>query len=261
MTEVMIRRSKFLQVGLTLTLLPQPSFIYTSYNQNLSYLHPSSPTSIVVIVMMQAIRCLQCGLTRTPHHPGLTVMLVKFAAKVGGGASNAGANAPAEIKPIVQGVVKEALASLIGSTAVDLQAFSTRYTALARALNSLPHRIAAARIAVLCDKAHGKATALSLLIEEEAAYAGRGVTINTLLEVIATLSKDLKLDPSTIDDTTKNVRARGAAMFPLASAFNSTPPSPPLPPSQATTNDSQLTNNLSQSNCDDPRSDPAGDVM
>ena len=43
---------------------------------------------------LQAIRCLHCGLTRTPHHPGLSVMLVKFAAKVGGGASNAGASSP-----------------------------------------------------------------------------------------------------------------------------------------------------------------------
>ena len=190
-------------------------------------------------------------------------MLVKFAAKVGGGASNAGASSPPEVKPIVQGVVKEELASLIGSAAVDLQAFSARYTSLARSLNSLPHRIAAARIAVLCDKAHGKTTALSLLIEDEVAYAGRGVTIDTLLDVIATLSKDLKLDPSTIEETTKSVRARGATMYPLASAFNTTPLSPSLPPldPKATIANDQLKYNLSQSNCDDPRSDPVGDVM
>ena len=190
-------------------------------------------------------------------------MLVKFAAKVGGGASNAGASSPAEVKPIVQGVVKEELAALIGSAAVDLQAFSARYTALAHSLNSLPHRIAAARIAVLCDKAQGKATALSLLIEDEGVYVGRGVTIDTLLDVIATLSKDLKLDPSTIEDTTKSVRARGATMYPLASAFNTNPTTPPLPPldPQATIADDQLKYNLSQSICDDPRSEPTGDVM
>ena len=49
-------------------------------------------------------------------------MLVKFAAKVGGGASNAGASLPIEVKPCVQGVVKEALAGLIGSAAGETRA-------------------------------------------------------------------------------------------------------------------------------------------
>ena len=190
-------------------------------------------------------------------------MLVKFAAKVGGGASNAGASLPAEVKPTVQGVVKEELAALIGSAAIDLQAFSARYVAQARLLNSLPHRIAAARIAVLCDKVQGKATALSLLIEEEVAYAGRGVTIDTLVDVIAALSKDLKLDPTTIEDTTNSVRARGATMYPFATAFNTAPPTPPLLPldPQTTIADDQLKYQLSQSTCDDPRSDSSSGVQ
>ena len=166
---------------------------------------------------LQAVRSLRCGLEATPHHPALSVMLVKVAAKVGGGASNAGAAVGPEARLVVQSVVKEELEAMVGR-GMDLQGFSGRYVALARGGSSLPHRTAAARIAALCDKAQGKATAVQVLTED-GAFNGRGVTVDALLDVLHAISKDLKLEPAAADELCAQVRARGALLFPLAVAF------------------------------------------
>jgi len=60
------------------------------------------------------------------------------------------------------------------------------------------------------------------LLTEDAAYDParvRGLTVASLCEAIQALQKDLKLEPAAADEGAAAVRARGAAMFPRATAF------------------------------------------
>ena len=124
-----------------------------------------------------AARALSVGLKSHPNHPALSVMLVKFASKVGGGASSVGSSAPQDVKPLMQSAVSEELSLLLGPSVAS---FSTAYTAYARESNSVDRRVAAAKICVAADKGPtGKAVAVRLIVEEEM-WAGRGVTAASL---------------------------------------------------------------------------------
>lgn len=127
---------------------------------------------------VSAARALSVGLTAHPHHPALSVMLVKFASKVGGGASVVGGSAPVDLKGLMQSAVGEELALLLGPS---VPAFSSTYTAHAREYNSVDRRVAAARIAITADKSSvGKAAAVQLIVEE-GFWAGKGITASSLL--------------------------------------------------------------------------------
>lgn len=144
--------------------------------------------ALVCDVMMRrgkylpAIRALCSGLRLNPHHPALSLMLVKFAAKVGGGASAVGGTSPPEIKSIMQSVVVEELAALLGGA--TLLVFAQGYAVQART-STVAHRLAAAKMLIAADKdkAQGKAAAQAILLEEDLCL-GRGVSAALLEEVI-----------------------------------------------------------------------------
>ena len=145
--------------------------------------------ALVCDVMMRrgkylpAIRALCSGLKAHPHHPALSLMLVKFAAKVGGGASAVGGTSPPEIKTVMQSVVVEELAALLGG--VTILAFAQGYATHARA-STVAHRIAAAKMLIAADKdkAQGKTAAQAILLEE-GLCTGRGLSAALLEEVIS----------------------------------------------------------------------------
>ena len=145
--------------------------------------------ALVCDVMMRrgkylpAIRALCSGLRVHPHHPALSLMLAKFASKVGGTASAVGGTAPPEIKSAMQSAVVEELAALLGGS--TLLAFAQGYATHART-RTLAHRIAAAKMVIVADKdkAQGKAAAQAILLEAEL-FAGRGVSASLLEDVIS----------------------------------------------------------------------------
>ena len=129
-----------------------------------------------------ALRALSCGLQKQPYHPGCSLILVKYASKVGGGASAAGSTATAEVKPVIQSVIKDQLSVLLSGT--DVSAFVHRYITVACQLNSLSHRVAAARMLASTDKTiAGKTAAVQLIVDDEA-VRGRGVSVHTLTEAM-----------------------------------------------------------------------------
>jgi N-alpha-acetyltransferase 15/16, NatA auxiliary subunit len=121
-----------------------------------------------------ALRSLRAGLAIERDHPGCTLQLLKFGMRFHGLVSGAERWV---MKPLVQEVVAEKLAALLGgagpeSVAAYGEAFIAR--AAGGAL-SLPHRVAAARcILLLTDKADGQRAASLLL--DEALWDQRGVT-------------------------------------------------------------------------------------
>ena len=136
-----------------------------------------------------ALRALTSGLRIEPDHPALSVMLVKFGSKMGGGLSTVGGTSTPEIKTAMQEAVSEGLAQLLGGT---LSAFALKYAERARH-SSLAHKLAAARITMLTvkDKAQGKATSQDLLLSDLACL-GSGVTA-IVLEDILSVSQSVSL--------------------------------------------------------------------
>ena len=130
---------------------------------------------------LPAVRALSIGLKNHPNHPALSVMLVKFASKIGGAASCVGTTSPVDLKPIMQSVVSEELTLLLGPS---ISSFSIKYTQYAREYNSIDCRVAAARITVVGDKTPlGKITAVQLLVEDEM-WTGRGVSVVSLSDAL-----------------------------------------------------------------------------
>lgn len=131
---------------------------------------------------LPAVRALSTGLSAHPRHPALSLMLVKFALKVGGGGTIGGA-VPNEIKTIMQAAVMQEVVSLLGGTVL---AFIQSYVETAQVGgdgSSLSHRVAAAKMSLIGDKTSGKATALTLLVGEWGSEE-RGVTVSSLEGVI-----------------------------------------------------------------------------
>ena len=132
---------------------------------------------------LPAVRALSTGLSAHPRHPALSLMLVKFALKIGGGGTIGGA-VPNEIKTIMQAAVMQEVVSLLGGTVL---AFIQGYVEKAQVGgegSSLSHRVAAAKMSLIGDKASGKATALTLLVGEWGSEE-RGVTVSSLEGVIS----------------------------------------------------------------------------
>ena len=130
-----------------------------------------------------AVRALSIGLKKSPNHPALSVLLVKFAAKVGGGASAVGITSPVDLKLILQSVVYDELTTLLGGSGVTLQSYSEKYMKHCRHSNSIDCRIAGSKISMLVDKSSGKANAIQLLTEENM-WSGRGLTVVKVLDAM-----------------------------------------------------------------------------
>ena len=131
-----------------------------------------------------AVRALSMGLRESPSHPGLSLMLVKFASKVGGRASAVGVNSLVDLKPILQSVVNDELTALLGGSGVTLQLFCQNYIKDCRNCNILHRRIAGSKISLLVDKkSSGRENAIELLTEESM-WTGSGITIIRIVEVL-----------------------------------------------------------------------------
>ena len=131
---------------------------------------------------LPAVRALSTGLSAHPRHPALSLMLVKFALKVGGGGTIGGA-VPNEIKTIMQAVVMQEVTALLGGTVLSFIQNYVEKVKVGGEGSTLSHRVAAAKMSLIGDKAHGKAVALTLLIGEWGSEE-RGVTVAGLEGVV-----------------------------------------------------------------------------
>ena len=114
---------------------------------------------------LPAVRALSTGLSAHPRHPALSLMLVRFALKVGGGGTIGGA-APNEIKTVMQTVVMQEVAALLGGSVLSfVQSYVERVQGGGEGC-TLAHRVAAAKMSLIGDKANGKANAQALLVGE-----------------------------------------------------------------------------------------------
>ena len=117
-----------------------------------------------------ALRCLCCGLQRCPHHPGLTVQLVKFALFM---------QSNPDIAATSRETVIFRLNELLGGASVSafVETFVARITDL-----TLQHRTAAARCLLLLQKTPEIRSRAADLIIIDAAWEGRGLTVDAVVE-------------------------------------------------------------------------------
>lgn len=131
---------------------------------------------------IQLLRCTVTGLTKFPLHPGLTVMLVRLVKRVRGQDSGP----KPVLKEVTASVLKEGIERLMGGTA-DIPVFVANYIESVRALHSLPHRVAVARLTVLiAAKASAGTTARTAAADsllDPGLWEGRGVTAQSVIAV------------------------------------------------------------------------------
>lgn len=179
---------------------------------------------------VQACRALYCGLKTAPHHPSLTVMLVKFAMRVGKGYPGV---TPFSMKPAISAAINAELSDIMnGST--DVKAFANKYysdVATASSSNdSLENRLAAAKCVLLIDKADGKSRATSIVTDDKV-WSCVDVTLDRATEVLKFIQDELK-----VEDEANKFRLKASDRFPRASVFNAptvTATMPPEPPEDA----------------------------
>jgi hypothetical protein len=129
--------------------------------------------------LVQVCRCVRLGLARAPHDPNLTAVLVKLLKR-------ATTTATPAINETVLTTVNAELAALMEGQ--DLQTFVSKYIErTTMVLNSLPHRLGAAKALVLSASHKGLAAAKTRaaeLVTEESLWASRGVSLENIFAVI-----------------------------------------------------------------------------
>lgn len=161
------------------------------------YLRKGKP----LIVMKALLR----GFKKYPDHPDLTVILIKFAMRIKGGYQGV---STISMKPIISQIVQTELKTIIPD--LNIPNFIDKFHMKAVELQSMKHRLAAAKCILLTDKSAIQKA--SSLISCEEIWNGRGVTLENTLACKAFLFKDLCFSN---DDFSVHARSK----FPLALAF------------------------------------------
>lgn len=156
------------------------------------------------IIVMKA---LLSGFKKCPHHPDLTVILVKVAMRVKGGYQGV---STLSMKPVVSQLVLAELKYLIPD--LDIANFIQNYSNKAIEMQSVKHRLGAAKCIILADKSAIQSASSLLLCDE--IWNGRGVTLKNIIACKDFLAKELNMESEA-----EAFRIRAAAVFPLATAF------------------------------------------
>ena len=152
------------------------------------------------------MKALISGFKKCPEHPDLTIVLIKFAMRVKGGYGLS----ILSMKPDVSQIILSELKSLIPE--LDIAKFIQNFIIKAIQIQSVKHRLAAARCIFLTDKSAVQ-NASSLILCDEL-WNGRGVTLKNIIACKDFLAKDLNLE-----NESENFRIRAAELFPFATAF------------------------------------------
>jgi hypothetical protein len=153
-----------------------------------------------------ALRCLIIGLNASPYHPALTPQLVRFGRLVQGAAG-----AKPVFSEVVREVVLPALAGLLNNMTVE--AFVTDFAARASGL-PLPFRVSAAKCLIAINGSKESRLKAAMLITDESAWAGKGISVETVLAAYEVLLSDFGLP-----EVAAAYRDRCIQQFPLANAF------------------------------------------
>jgi len=151
------------------------------------------------------MKALLSGFKKYPDHPDLTVMLIKFAMRVKGGYQGV---STLSMKPIISQIIQTELKTLIPD--LNITNFIDSYIMKAIELQSMRHRLAAAKCILLTDKSAIQ-KACSLVLCEEL-WIGRGVTLENAIACKEFLHKDLNVE-------SEDFYIHARSNFPLAVAF------------------------------------------